>query len=490
MLDRVPAKWLVAAVYVLGLFTSLLDLTITNVALPVLAREFAAPATTIAWIATSYLLSVAVCIPVSGWLGDRIGTKRTFLFALAIFTIGSLLCGLATSLGLLIACRVLQGIGGGLMTPVGAAMVFRAFPLHERARVSSIITIPTVVAPALGPVVGGYLVRDWSWHWIFLVNVPIGLVGLLLAARGLTEYRVAGTARLDLPGFALAAGGLAATVYALGEVGARGVTAPTGLAPGLLGIALLVAFVLVERRVAAPLIDVRLYRDRLFAVGSLILFFVNGGFFGIGFLMPQFLQAVRGLDPLTSGLATFPTALGIMLAAPLVGRLYPIVGPRRLVMVGTALAACAALALRGVGLTTDLWQIRLQMLPLGVGFGFVFIPLQTASFARISAALTGRATAAYNAVRQVATSCGFAILATVLAARLVAYDGALGDPARSAGAVAAFHDAFLTAALLDLLALGTAVLISDRLAAGTMRRTSALTIPEEAVSVRAALAAE
>ncbi len=259
--------------------------------------------------------------------------------------------------------------------------------------------------------------------------------------------------------------------------------------PGLLGIALLVAFVLVERRVAAPLIDVRLYRDRLFAVGSLILFFVNGGFFGIAFLMPQFLQAVRGLDPLTSGLATFPTALGIMLAAPLVGRLYPIVGPRRLVMAGAALAACAALALRGVGLTTDLWQIRLQMLPLGVGFGFVFIPLQTASFARISAALTGRATAAYNAVRQVATSCGFAVLATVLAARLVAYDGALGDPARSTGAVAAFHDAFLAAALLDLLALGTATLISDRLAVGTMRRAAA-PIAEEVAPAGVSLAAE
>ncbi len=164
MLDRIPAKWVVAVVYVLGLFISLLDLTITNVALPVLAREFAVPATTSAWIATSYLLSVAICIPVSGWLGDRIGTKRTFLFALAIFTVGSLLCGLVNNLSLLIACRVLQGVGGGLLTPVGAAMVFRAFPLHERARVSSIITIPTVVAPALGPVVGGYLVRDWSWH--------------------------------------------------------------------------------------------------------------------------------------------------------------------------------------------------------------------------------------------------------------------------------------------------------------------------------------
>lgn len=490
MFTRVPTKWLVAAVYVLALFMSLLDLTITNVALPVMARQFAASATTIAWVATSYLLSVAVCIPVSGWLGDRIGTKRTFLFALVVFTIGSLLCGLADSLGALIAFRALQGIGGGLMTPVGAAMVFRAFPLAERARVSAILTIPTVVAPALGPPLGGYLVRDWSWHWIFLVNVPIGLAGLVLAARGLVEYRVPGTPRLDVPGFVLASGGLAATVYALGEVGARGFGDRAVLLPGLVGLAALVAFVLVERRVAAPLIDVRLYRDRLFAVGNLILFLVNGSFFGIGFLMPQFLQGVRGLDPLASGLATFPTAIGIILVAPLVGRIYPIIGPRRLVMAGAALVACAAFALRQVDLTTDLWQIRLQMLPLGIGFGLVFISLQSASFARISVALTGRATAAYNAVRQVATSCGFAVLGTILAARLTTHGGAIGDPARRDGAVAAFHDAFLAAALFNLLALGAALLISDRLAAATMRRVPAPKAGEEQATVVSVLAAD
>src|SRR5690349_14003287 len=136
MIARLPYKWLVATVYVLGLFMSLLDLTITNVALPVMAREFHASASTIAWVATSYLLSVAVCIPISGWLGDRFGTKRAFLFALAIFTAGSLACGLVNSLGALIVCRIFQGVGGGLLTPVGAAMVFRAFPLDERARVS------------------------------------------------------------------------------------------------------------------------------------------------------------------------------------------------------------------------------------------------------------------------------------------------------------------------------------------------------------------
>lgn len=474
MITRVPYKWLVAAIYVLGIFMNLLDLTITNTALPVMAREFGASPTAIAWVATSYLLSVAVCIPVSGWLGDRFGTKRAFVFALALFTVGSALCGFVNGLHLLIAFRVLQGIGGGLLTPVGAAMVFRAFPQEERARVSALITVPAVFAPALGPVVGGALVQYWTWHAIFLINIPFGLVGLIVAITGLREYRVAGTASLDVPGFVLAAGGLASLTYALGEVGPRGVGDGRVLGFGLAGVVALVAFILTELRVPAPMIDVRIFRDRLFALGSLVLFFVTGAFFGTAFLLPQLLQAERGLTPLASGLTTFPTAIGIMIVAPLVGRLYPVIGPRRLVLVGTVLAASAVFALRTVGLHTDLWRVRLQMLPLGFAFGLVFIPLQTASFARISVELTGRATAAYNAVRQVATSFGVATLATVFANRMAANGSILGNPQTRDGAVAAFHATMLVPAVLDLCACAAALLISDRLAARTMRSVPAV----------------
>jgi len=489
MIGRIPYKWLVAAVYVLGIFMNLLDLTITNVALPVMARAFGVSAPSIAWVATSYLLSVAVCIPVSGWVGDRFGTKRAFVFALAVFTLGSLLCGIVNSLGLLIACRVLQRIGGGLMTPVGAAMVFRAFPLAERARVSALITIPAVVAPALGPVVGGALVQYWTWHVIFLINVPIGVIGLIVAIIGLQEYRVAGTAALDVPGFVLAAGGLACLIYALGAVGPRGIGDGRVLLFGLTGIAALVGFVLVERHVPSPMIDLGLYRDRLFTAGNLTTFLVNGAFFGTGFLLPQFLQTARGLSPLTSGLTTFPTAIGIMIVAPLIGRLYPVIGPRRLVMTGALLAAVAAFGLRFVDLDTNLWRVRLQMLPLGIAFGLVFIPLQTSSFARISLAQTGRATAAYNAVRQVATSFGFALLATVLASQLAVHGAALGNPATRDGAVAAFHDTLLVPALLSALAFVAAtLLIRDQLAAETMRR--APSEDDTTTSLAPALAAE
>jgi len=351
-------------------------------------------------------------------------------------------------------------------------MLLRAFPLAERARASSLIIIPAIVAPALGPVVGGYLVEFQSWRWIFLLNVPLGLAGLAIALIGLRETRTEGAGPLDLPGFALAAAGLGSFVYGLSQVGVRGFGDRQVIAFSGIGITLLALFVAVELRVARPLIDVRLLREPLFAASNIVLFFIQGGFFGVTFLLPQLLQTERGLSPLAAGLVSFTTALGIIVGAPLAGRLYPVVGPRRLIVGGLTLAALMSLSLRVVGLTTDPWLIRVQVFVLGVAFGFVFVPLQTAGFARISPAQTGRANAAYSAVRQVATSMGVALLATVLSSRLVVYGATLGNPDTRPGALGAFHDAFTVAALLDLLGLAAALLISDRLAAKTMTRTA------------------
>src|SRR5262245_8314668 len=212
----------VAGLYVLALFMNLLDLTITNVALPQLAREFRVSPATISWVSTSYLISVAVCIPLSGWLGDRFGAKRVFLSALFIFTAGSALCGLSSTLAELIAARVLQGVGSGLLIPVGAAMTLRVFPLSERARVSAILTVPAVVAPALGPVIGGYLTQYQSWQWIFFINVPLGVAGLALGKRFLRDYFVAGTGESCVGGFWLGAVGLGASILQLSEFGSWG----------------------------------------------------------------------------------------------------------------------------------------------------------------------------------------------------------------------------------------------------------------------------
>ncbi len=484
-------KWLVAGVFVLTLFVVLLDQTITNVALPTLRHVFGSTTTETTWVVTGYLLSTAVSIPVSGWLGDRWGSKPTFLVALAIFTLGSLCCGLATSLATLVVFRVMQGIGGGLLTPVGSAMLFRAFAVQERARVASLITIPSVVAPALGPIVGGYFVQAVSWHWIFLLNVPIGIVGLALASRGLPNYRVIGTGRLDIAGFFLAGGGLTALIYALAEVGPRGFTDSQVLWGAASGTILLTCFLFVELRQAHPLIDVRLFTERLFLTSSLILFFVQGGFFGITFLLPQLLQVERGFSPLDSGLTTFTTSIGIMMGSPLVGRLYRPIGPRRLVMGGLTLAGIVAVALHFTGMHTDPWVIRGQMGLLGIAFGFVFIPLQTISFARIAPERLGQASAAYTAVRQIATSCGVAFIATVLSRSLTAQHAVLGSPTTQTGALQAFGTAFLAVALMNVAGLGIALFISDRLAAATrkgMVTTSREEVRDELLATQALIA--
>ncbi|HVB63987.1 MAG TPA: MDR family MFS transporter [Nitrolancea sp.] len=472
---RVEYKWIVAMVFVFGLFMELLDMTITNVALPDLATSFHANTTGIEWIVTGYLLSLAVFIPLSGWVGDRFGTKRTFMFALVTFTTASLLCSLSWSIGSLIAFRVLQGIGGGMLTPVGTTMMFRAFPLNERARVSALITIPTIVAPASGPVLGGYLVEYHSWHAIFLINVPIGLVALFFSARYLKEHREPSAGRLDIPGFVFGAAGLASLVYALSEAGTRGFGNIVVGGFGALGLALTGAFVAAELRASRPMIDVRLFRYRLFTAGNLVLFFSSAAFGGLIFLLPLLLQAERGLSPLQSGLTTFPQAIGVLLTATLAGRLYSSVGPRKLMIVGMAISAVATLAFIGIDANTNDWAIRMLMLIRGGAFGLALVPLQAATFAEVTGAETGQASAAFSVIRQVASSFGVALVATVLTARLAFHDAIMGNPATRSGAFLAFHDTFVVTTLISGVAIGAAFMVSDKLAAATMHSSAPTT---------------
>ena len=473
---RLEYKWVVAVVMVIGLFMELLDMTIVNVALPGFAKDFDAPATTIQWIVTAYLLSLAVVIPLSGWAGDRFGTKRTFLFALTVFILGSLLCATAQSAGQLIAYRIVQGVGGGMLTPVGTAMLFRAFPPNERSKASALLAIPASMAPAMGPVVGGYLVEYQSWHWIFLINLPIGLAGIVISALYLEEHREVVSKRLDVPGFLLSATGLAALLYGLAEAGNRGFEDPRALMFMSSGVALLTAFVFTELRTAQPMLNVRLFTNRLFAANNAVQFVAFAGFSGLLFLLPLFLQAERGLTPLQSGLTTFPMALGVLTWAPFVGRFYPRVGPQRLTILGLVIGILSALFLLAVDLDTNQWWIRGIMYFRGAGFAMMLVPLQAATFSSISSRDTGEASAMFNVGRQVATSFGVALLATVLTRRLLSHDAQLGNPATQAGAVLAFHDAFLISGLIIVVGLGAALLINDREAAATMQHRSEPTV--------------
>lgn len=488
-------KWLVAIAFVSGLFMDIMDSTIVNVALPTLGIHFHANNTTLEWIVTGYLLSLAVWIPASAWFGDRFGTKKVFLFALAMFTLGSALCGMADSIGMLIFFRVLQGVGGGMMTPVGTSMLFRAFPPEERAAATAVLIIPTAIAPALGPVLGGWLVDNASWRWIFYVNVPIGIVGFFFALFALREEKIHEPGKFDIPGFILSGAGLPLILFALSQGPHDGWTSTKVLSTGLIGVALFIALIVVELRTAEPLLHLRIFGDRMYRNGSMAVFAVFAGLIGIIFLLPLFLQQLRGLSAFQSGLATFPQALGMVTVAQVVTRLYPKVGPQRLVVAGLSGAAVVAFAFNWVTLDTDIWAIRGLMFALGLALGCAMIPVQTATYATISPRNIGRATALFSTNRQVAGSVAVAIMATVLTSRSKSHvaDG-LSHVTNQAnvqavtrhGQLLGFHDAFIVGSLLLILGAAAALLIKDEDAAPTMRPRNA-PIPEgEAVAAPAA----
>lgn len=469
---RLRQDHVVAALFVVGMFVSVLDSTIVNTALPAIARQFHRTAAAADWTVIGYLLSLSVFMPASGWLSDRFGSRRVFLSALFLFTLASALCGLATSMGELVAFRLVQGVGGGMLTPVGQAMLFRAFPPARRARASAILMIPTVIAPALGPVLGGLLVDTLSWRYVFYANLPVGLVALAFGLRYLEEHRVEGTGGFDVAGFALAGLGLGGMLYALSEGPVLGLASAPVVGAGLGGLLAIVLFVRTELRSSHPMLDLRLLNDRLFSATNAASLWGRTAFGGVLFLLPQFLQEARHASALSSGLTVFPEALGVMLSTQLVARIYPRVGPRRLMAGGLAGVAVVMALLAMVGLGTSEWWIRALLFATGVGMACQIMPLQAASMARIESSRMARASAIFNTQRQVALALGTAILGTIESLWLAgSHLSAAVGPGQGARMVPAFHAAFWAAAAI---ALGSAVtswlLVRDADALSTMVR--------------------
>ncbi|HEY3810182.1 MAG TPA: MDR family MFS transporter [Acidimicrobiales bacterium] len=462
---QINQKVAVSAVFVAAMFMNIMDVTIINVALPTIGRQFNVRADSVDTVAIGYLVSLAVFIPASGWLGDRFGSRRVLLTSIVIFTGASALCGAAGSLGELVAFRVLQGVGGGLMVPVGMAMLFRTFPPAERVRASGILVIPTAMAPALGPVLGGLLVTDVSWRWVFYVNVPIGVAALtfgLVFLAGPVEHR---PGPFDLAGFALAAVGLALLMYGVSEGPFDGWGSAQIVTTITAGAVLLIALVVFELRASYPIIDVRLFSDRLFRSANVVLALGAAAFIGVLFLVALFFQDGLGLSALQSGLNTFPEALGVMAGSQMVTRyLYPNFGPRRVMFGGLILLACSLSLLALFGAHTDLWWIRVVMFVCGYAMAHVFVPSQAAAFATISPEATGRASTLFNAQRQLGSAVGVAVVSTVVAT--------VGPVRVVAGRVlphlTAYHVAFLVAAGLALLGAVAALTVDDADAAGTM----------------------
>ncbi len=283
-------KIAVGVVYVAALFMAIMDVTIVNVALPVIGRDFHTSPDAVDSISIAFLVSTGVFIAASGWLGDRFGGRKVLLGAIVIFTIASALCGTASNLGELVIYRVLQGVGGGLMTPVGLAMLFRVFPPAERVRASSILVIPTAFAPALGPVLGGLLVTDLSWRWVFYVNVPIGAAAVLFGVLFLDNSAQSHPGKFDLVGFLLAAGGLGLLMYGVSEGPLKGWRTAQVLATVAAGTVLLVALVVVELRKPEPMVDLRLFSNRLFRSTSIVMVLGSIAFLGVLFLSRSFIR--------------------------------------------------------------------------------------------------------------------------------------------------------------------------------------------------------
>jgi len=416
-IDR--ALLVVAGVVVLGTIMSILDTTVVNVAINTLAARFHTTLPTIQWVATGYTLALATVIPLTGWIADRFGTKRLYMVSIALFLVGSSLSGLAWSSGSIIGFRVLQGLGGGMIMPAGMTILTRAAGPQRIGRVMSIMGVPMLLGPILGPILGGWLVSDVSWRWIFFINLPIGIAALALAARVLPRDVPAHEQRLDLVDLALLSPGLALVIYGLAETNsAGGFGSAKVLAPLLAGLALMVAFVWHSLRAKSPLIDLRLFRDRTFATSSMTLVLVAISVFGTFLLLPLYFQAVRGESALQTGLLVAPQGLGSMIAMPLAGQLADRTGPGRIVPFGLVTIVLTVVGLTQVGAHTSYWLLRGDLFVFGLGMGFTMMPTFTGAMQSIRGPAVARASTALNIIQQAGASVGTAVLSVLLASAL------------------------------------------------------------------------
>ena len=458
-------RYRVMVVYIVGLFMTIIDGTIVNVALPTLAREFDVSSTDIEWVAVAYLLALAAMIPAAGWLGDRFGTKRMFFIALVVFVVASGLCGAAPNLELLILFRVLQGLGAGLITPIGSAMLFRAFPLAQRSTATVGVLSVAVVAPAIGPVLGGVLVDNTSWRWIFFVNLPIGAVGLVLAALWLREERLESGTKLDLRGLVLSATGVTLLIYTLSTGPENGWLSATTLGTGLIGVAAITVLIRTELRIDDPMLQLRLFSNRLFRQVNIAASMVYAGFFGWIFVLPLYMQTLRGFSATESGLVQAPQAAAVFIVSNLLGkRMYRIVGPRRLMIVGSAATAVFTGGFAFADLDTPLGVIAAGAFLRGAAVGMVFVSIQTAVYASISNDQTARATSVFNTQRQIAFAGGVALAASVIAAKVSAVGG---DDAPAIDRLPAYQWGFLAMGLVMLPAAIASWFVRDEDAAAT-----------------------
>jgi EmrB/QacA subfamily drug resistance transporter len=420
-----------------------LDSTIITTAVPDIARNLHVTPVQMSLAVAAYVLAVAVFIPVSGWFADRFGTRRVFVSALAVFTLGSALCGLAQSFEMLVAMRVLQGLGGAMMTPVGRLILLRSFPRSQLMTAMTYTTLPAIVGPVIGPLLGGILTTTLSWRWIFYVNLPFGLVGMLLAMRYITNIRETKVARFDFPGFLMVGGGLGLFQFGMENVSRPVVSLWTIALTIVAAVALLLGFGFYARRTAAPAVDLGLFRMRSFRVGTLAGGLCRIGMNGVPFLLPLMLQVGFGLSPIASGSITFVGSIGAVLIRSLIAPALRRHG-FRIVLILSAIIGSATLAgFALLGPQTPHWLIMLYVFVFGLMRSAQFMTSNTLAYSDMPDSHLSRATSLGGVLQQLSVSFGVSVGAVLLS--LVSLHSHILTPER-------FHETFLLMAIIPLLA--------------------------------------
>ncbi len=428
-------NWLALGVLIIGTLMAELDGTIVTVSLPKMMTIFNVNATTINWILTAYMLTMGVTMPLAGFLGDNFGYKRCFFIAIALFTLGSALCVMAWNFNTLIVARVIQGIGGGLIMPSTMVIFYKICPRDRIGLVMGISGVAGAAAPAMGPLLGGLLIENVDWRVIFLINLPFGIIDLLLIGKLLKETELIKGTKVDSWGIALSIVGFFTLLLALDQSTSLGWNDPRiVLLLFIAGVSLLL-FVINELRVANPILELRLYAMPIFAISSLVFWVLQGGLNGAVFLEPILIQNVLGHSALTSGLITFPAVIATSIMMPISGWIFDRFGVKVIAIAGVAVTTWTTYMMHTFNGLTPFWLMSLWMMLRGIGLGLCMQPIGTACLNAVPEALLGRASASFEVSTQICSSMGIALLATMMQQRTAFHYARLAATVNGSGGV-------------------------------------------------------